>query len=99
MGLIKELLLLPVAPLRGTVWVADQVRVEAERQWSDPAVIGAELDEIQALREAGAIEDADADAREDELVERLLSSAAQPGLAAGGGRENRATSATEPRIG
>jgi hypothetical protein len=99
MGLIKELLLLPVAPVRGVTWVAEQVRQEAERQWSDPAVIGAELDEIQALREAGAMDDADADAREEELVERLLSSAAQPGLASGGRREVPAGPATDPRIG
>jgi len=98
MGLIKELLLLPAAPVRGVVWVAEQIRQEAERQWSDPAVIGAELDEIQALRDAGAIDEADADAREDQLLERLLSSSAQPGLTPGG-PELPATPATDPRIG
>jgi len=97
MGLIKELLLLPAAPVRGVVWVAEQIRQEAERQWSDPAVIGAELDEIQALRDAGAIDEADADAREDQLLERLLSSSAQQGFAPEGGRE--LPTATDPRIG
>jgi hypothetical protein len=99
MGLIKELLLLPAAPVRGVAWIAEQIRQEAERQWSDPAVIGAELDEIQALRDAGAIDEADADAREDQLLERLLASSAQPGLAPGGVRELPANPATDPRIG
>lgn len=37
MGVIKELLLLPLAPVRGTVWVAEQLAAEAERQL-DPRV-------------------------------------------------------------
>jgi hypothetical protein len=32
MGLITGLLTLPLAPVRGTVWVAEQLRAEAERQ-------------------------------------------------------------------
>ncbi|HEX2858232.1 MAG TPA: c-type cytochrome biogenesis protein CcmI [Propionibacteriaceae bacterium] len=77
MGLLREVLLLPLAPVRGVVWVAEQVRDEAERQWSDPAVIQAELAEIDAMREMGTIDDAEADAREEELVQRLLSASAQ----------------------
>lgn len=77
MGLLREVLLLPLAPVRGVVWVAEQVRDEAGRQWSDPAVIQAELAEIDAMREMGTIDDAEADAREEELVQRLLSASAQ----------------------
>jgi gas vesicle protein GvpG len=32
MGLITGLLTLPLAPVRGTVWVAEQLKAEAERQ-------------------------------------------------------------------
>jgi hypothetical protein len=32
MGLFTGLLTLPLAPLRGTVWVAEQLAAEAERQ-------------------------------------------------------------------
>jgi hypothetical protein len=32
MGLFTGLLLLPLAPVRGTIWVAEQVAAEAERQ-------------------------------------------------------------------
>lgn len=32
MGLFTGLLTLPLAPLRGTIWVAEQVAAEAERQ-------------------------------------------------------------------
>jgi hypothetical protein len=32
MGLVTGLLTLPLAPIRGTVWVAEQLAAEAERQ-------------------------------------------------------------------
>lgn len=36
MGLLKELLLLPAAPVRGTFWVLEQVVAQAEQQYYDP---------------------------------------------------------------
>jgi hypothetical protein len=72
MGLIVGLLTLPLAPVRGVAWIADQVYQEAERQWSDPEAIHAELDAIQTAREEGSIHPADADLREEELLQRLM---------------------------
>jgi hypothetical protein len=72
MGLISGLLTLPLAPVRGVVWVAEQVKEEAERQWSDPATIQAALTDIEAMRESGEIDEAEADAREEELLQRLI---------------------------
>ncbi|HLT60548.1 MAG TPA: gas vesicle protein GvpG [Microlunatus sp.] len=59
-------------PVRGTIWVAEQVLREAERQYYDPGVIRAELDRVDDLRRSGEISDDEADAWEDELIERLL---------------------------
>jgi len=72
-GLIVGLLTLPLAPVRGVVWVADQVLQEAERQWYDPAAIQEALLEVEARREAGELSAEDASRLEEELVERLLS--------------------------
>ena len=72
MGLISNLLLLPLAPVRGVVWVAEQIEDEAERRWYDPATINAALDDLDARREAGQISDEDADRLEEELVQRLI---------------------------
>lgn len=72
MGLIVGLLTLPLAPVRGVAWVAEQVRQEAERQWSDPVAIQAAMDDIQARREAGSISEAEADRIEEELLDRLM---------------------------
>ena len=74
MGLIKGLLTLPLAPVRGTVWVAEQVQEEAERQYYDPAVIRRELEEVERLRTAGEITEDEAEELEDALVERLMES-------------------------
>jgi len=73
-GLLSALVTLPLAPVRGVVWVAEQVRSEAERELYDPGVIRHKLDEIARAREEGTIDDADADAAERELVARLLES-------------------------
>ena len=80
MGLISGLLTLPLAPVRGVVWVAEQVQAEAERQWSDPATIQAALTDIEAMREVGEIDDDEADAREEELLQRLMESSPQQGM-------------------
>jgi hypothetical protein len=79
MGLISGLLTWPLAPVRGVAWVAEQVKEEAERQWSDPATIQAALTDIEALREAGEIDEAEADAREEELVQRLIAASPEQG--------------------
>ncbi|MEU2792992.1 gas vesicle protein GvpG [Streptomyces sp. NPDC007100] len=71
MGLIKELLLLPAAPVRGTGWVLRQVLTEAERQYYDPAVVQRELRELADQLDAGRIDEAEFDRREDELLDRL----------------------------
>lgn len=71
MGLIRELLLLPAAPVRGTFWVIQQVVDEAERQHNDPATVQRELAELEDRLEAGEIDDDEFDRREDELLARL----------------------------
>ncbi|HEX6486094.1 MAG TPA: gas vesicle protein GvpG [Nocardioidaceae bacterium] len=79
MGLISGLLTFPLAPVRGVAWVAEQIKEEADRQWSDPATIQAALTDIEAMRESGEIDDAEADAREEELLQRLMSASPEQG--------------------
>jgi len=72
MGLIGALVKLPLAPLTGTVWIAEQIQAQAEAEYYDEGAIQAQLREIDEARRAGTIDDADADAAEDALMERLL---------------------------
>jgi chorismate mutase len=72
MGLMTNLLTLPLAPVRATVAVAEQIRRQAEREFYDPARIRLQLEQVDALRESGQIDEDEAAAIEDELLVRLM---------------------------
>jgi len=72
MGLITGLLTLPLAPVRGTVWIAEKVQEQAELEMSDESAIRNGLMELEAARASGDFDDAEIDAAEDELLERLM---------------------------
>ena len=72
MGLITGLLTLPIAPLRGVVAAAEQVRRQAEDELYDPVRIRAQLEDVERRRQDGRLTDEEADAWEEELLERLL---------------------------
>ncbi|WP_229749722.1 gas vesicle protein GvpG [Flexivirga endophytica] len=77
-GLVSGLLGLPLAPLRVTIWAAEQVRQQAESEFYDPESIRAQLHEVDRQRDEGELTEDQAIAWEDELVERLLSAPTQP---------------------
>ncbi len=60
MGLLAGILKLPLAPLTGTVSVAEQVLRQAEKEFYDAGRIRAELDEVARLREEGSLTDDEA---------------------------------------
>jgi hypothetical protein len=70
-GLITGLLTLPLAPLRGTIAVAELLREEADSQLNDPGRIREELEHVESLREQGVLTEEEAMAWEDTLIERL----------------------------
>ena len=57
MGVIKELALLPVAPLRFTMWVAGQVADQVEHERSSPEALVRRLQQIEDGRARGDIDD------------------------------------------
>ncbi|MFC7840777.1 gas vesicle protein GvpG [Streptomyces sp. NPDC001046] len=71
MGLVSGLLLLPLAPVRGTLWVADHLLQEAERLSTDPRAVHARLAELDRALEAGEIDEAAFEAEEERLLARL----------------------------
>ena len=72
MGLISGLLLLPLAPVRGTVWIAEKIYEQAESEFYDERAIRAQLMELDRARQAGEIDEQTAAEAEDILVERLI---------------------------
>jgi hypothetical protein len=85
MGLITGLLTLPLAPVRGTVWLAERIQEQGERELYDEDAIRAQLMEIEAAREAGEIGEEEATLAEDALLERLIAARALGGEGTHGG--------------
>ncbi|MFB7500366.1 gas vesicle protein GvpG [Streptomyces sp. NPDC056161] len=75
MGLFEEILLLPLAPVRGSLWVLQQIAAEAERQHYDPATIRRELAELEQRLLAGDIDEGTFDRLEEQLLDRLEAAA------------------------
>jgi hypothetical protein len=71
MGLFKELALLPLAPVRGTVWVAEQLAEEADRKLYDEDNIRRELLQLEMDFEEGKISEEERERMEIDLFERL----------------------------
>ena len=79
MGLITGLLTLPLAPVRGTVWLAELILAEAESQEYDESALTARLLELEELRETGEFSEEEIEEAENALVERLMALRTPPG--------------------
>jgi hypothetical protein len=71
MGLITGLLTLPLAPVRGVAWVAEQVADQAEQELYDEGRIMRELAAVELAHDTGEIDDEQLDEQVDGLLERL----------------------------
>jgi hypothetical protein len=71
MGLITGLLTLPLAPVRGVAWVAEQVADQAEQELYDENRIMRELAEVEMAHDNGEIDDDTLAEQVDRLLERL----------------------------
>jgi len=72
MGFITGLLTLPLAPVRGTIWIAERLVEEAEHELDDPANIEFQLADAEARHERGQIAQEEYEQLEDELLRRLI---------------------------
>jgi hypothetical protein len=71
MGLLSELLLLPLAPARVALWSVERVVEAATRECYGPAAVRRELVELSRAFDEGLISAEEFDRREDELLDRL----------------------------
>jgi hypothetical protein len=70
-GFVSALVTLPLAPVRGVAWVAEQLLEEAERQLYDENSIRRELMQLELDYEDGKIGDSERATAERALMERL----------------------------
>jgi hypothetical protein len=71
MGLFTGLLLLPLAPIRGTVWIAEKLAEEAARELDEGQRVRRLLAEAELSYERGDLTVDELEHIEDELLERL----------------------------
>jgi len=72
MGILTGLLTLPLAPVRGVVWVAEALAEEAERELEVLNSPQRALAELEAARAAGELSEEEFAEREAELIELTL---------------------------
>ncbi|WP_328907553.1 gas vesicle protein GvpG [Streptomyces sp. NBC_00234] len=78
MGLITGLLTLPIAPVRGVIWVAEKLNDAAERELHDPGVLRAQLAVLNREFEDGDISLEEFEREEERLLDRLHAAQAGP---------------------
>lgn len=84
MGLFTEFCLLPLAPVRGVVWVADRMADAAEEELRAPAAVRMRLAALNDRLEAGEMTTAEFEREEEHLLD-LLEPPAPAGSAARAG--------------
>jgi Gas vesicle protein G len=82
-GVIRELVLLPLAPLRFTVWVAGYVAEEVDRREFSQEAAVRKLRAIQVARERGELDQREADDLETQILQQQIARSDRPSQLAG----------------
>jgi len=84
-GLLRRVVMLPLAPVEGVVWLTSVLARIAEEELSDPTRLRATLAEAEERHRRGELTDAEMEAIEDEILDRLVQSGALPSTSLGSG--------------
>ena len=72
MGFLSNVLLLPLAPVQGVLWVARLLQELAENELGDPELLRSRLREAEEAHRRGEISDEDLGRVEDAVFDRLM---------------------------
>ncbi|MGW6421717.1 gas vesicle protein GvpG [Nocardia sp. NPDC055053] len=75
MGLISSILSLPLAPVRGVIWLGEVIQDQVEQQLNDPAAVRAELEEIDRAAAAGELSEEERKQAQQTVLNRVTGSA------------------------
>ncbi|HEY4347814.1 MAG TPA: gas vesicle protein GvpG [Gaiellaceae bacterium] len=68
MGLLTGILTLPLAPVRGTVWIAEKLLEQAERDADPDDQLRRRLDDLVVARDLGELTEGEFERAEDDLI-------------------------------
>ncbi|MFE7244343.1 gas vesicle protein GvpG [Streptomyces sp. NPDC057580] len=71
MGLLSAVALLPLAPVRGVIWISERLVDAADKELHDPAVIRAQLCALNRALDGGEIDEEQFDREEERLLDLL----------------------------
>lgn len=71
MGILSKLAMLPLAPVAGVVWLAEQLEREAHEQMYGPQAISRQLARLEGAYRRGEISEEERQAAEAELLDRI----------------------------
>ena len=77
MGFLNGVLLLPLAPLRATIWLAERLADYAEQEVADESSVRRLLVEAEIAFESGQLSESEYELVEDELLARLEAAQAE----------------------
>lgn len=73
MGLLTSLLTLPLAPVKGVIWLGEVIQEQVEQQLHDPANVRRELEELEDAERAGKISKEEKDEAQQAVLNRMIS--------------------------
>lgn len=76
MGLLSSIVTLPLAPVRGVIWLGEVIQDQVEQQLHSPAAIRRRIEEIEAEAAAGRLTDEERDRALREVLSPLSRPAA-----------------------
>lgn len=84
MGIFSAILGLPLAPVRGVLWIGEIVRDQVEQEMSSPAAMRRDLEAVEEALRSGQISEEDAAREEDAIIRRVVGGG---GTGSAGGEE------------
>ncbi|WP_241383616.1 gas vesicle protein GvpG [Rhodococcus sp. CH91] len=73
MGLLTTLVTLPLAPVKGVMWLGEIIEEQVDQQLHDPANVRRELEEIEEAAAAGALSPEEKDEAQQAVLNRMIS--------------------------
>ncbi|WP_067898593.1 gas vesicle protein GvpG [Nocardia vaccinii] len=74
MGLLSSIFSLPLAPIRGVIWVSELIQDQVEQQLYDPAALRGELEEIDRAEATGDLSAQEAEQAQQAVLDRMTRS-------------------------
>lgn len=74
MGLVSAILSLPLAPVRGVIWLGELIQDQVEQQLQSPAAVRRDLEEIDEAAAAGRLSEEERKQAQQAVLDRTLPS-------------------------